>query len=1561
MADAFRGLTIKIGADDRKLQSALSSISRSASAAQKQLSMMQKGLRADSTNANMLAGAFELARDKAMLTARAARTVQIAIEQSSGKMVEFSAASGLGKKSIEQIATSTRDVYATTQKLTAQRTKTNAELQQIWDKVAKIYADENNISVKSEEVAKHMRTLKSNISGVGDAAKKARAEVKSLVFKAAAKTDIGDVFGLTNKNTFAKGNELWSVFTRLRKESKALQQDLEALEAAEGFRAMQYKFAAVQAELREAAAQAVRFRTELQKTGYGAFSETINQAKKLDSVIEASTSDARAMREVLSVMPRNIEAIKASWRTAKAEEDSLNQKLARMKSLVSQIAKSEGFDKTALNVKNVYAETVKATSAMEKLEVAEKNAQARLENWEQTLKDMQKNPYKKWEYSLEQVENEIKKTKNEMSQLKAKMLEADAALEKANLAEEFVKAKNEVLRLESALVKLKERASIITALGNFGRQIRSAGYGLYSTITPAITIMGRYAIQAANDIDASYRNMRKTVNGTEEEFEHLRDAALKFSQTHVTTADTILEIEALGGQLGIQASNLEAFAEVVSNLDIATDIDSESLATYIGQLSNIMNDMKIHKNDPEEYRKAITSFSDALVRLGNNSAAQESNIMKVMMRIASMGTISGFTTPELLAIADAVAATGQGAEAAGTAISKTFSNIEAAVGAGGKSLQGFADVAGMSAEEFAESWSTSPIEAFTAFIGGLKRIDEEGGSVDQTLAQLKISSVRQKQALLGLTQTYDVLTGSLQMANDAWDGLSTTMADGSIEKAGDAAREAQRKSEGFSGELQMMKNNAVLLAQELADGALPFIKLLGENFKNLASAFSALPEGTKTFTVGLLGIAATIGPVFVGLGAVLSSLIPIKSALMVVPNLFLKAAAALNAMNVSTAFGIKANLGFQKVLTALSHPGVLIGIAAIGTAFALIADEVKKAMERQENYRKSTDKLKDAVTRTIPVYGKLRSEIGSLGVKVASVKKSNDELFESIAKTADKIEERNKGAQSEIDILQQAENAIKDYMNQTGLSAQQQGELRAAVDIVNEKLGTEYKVVDGLNGKIADGNGVMLETADVIAQYIEARQKQVKMDALAADAEDLLEAKSEAYATYVSKLNEATEAEKHRYEGADAAEKAAFQDAANNAQKSADEAKAAYDAIDTELNSVYSAMGDAANATKEANQTIGQMANYSTEFRTAFESTFGESDRPWTEYFDSFRDSLNAANLDTKTFNSLTAEQIAQMAVTWKESGGDISATLASVGLEVRTLSNAFTTEFQNAGMSFKTLAEGLGVSVDELASSLSGAGISAQNMATVSETSLNEMVAAADGDINKFIELLLQADGIQVTSTVEANTEPAQEEIAATAQMAEQYGDSEESTTLDADNTDAMESFDETESEADSWDGSTYTATADLDTSPAWNKLGSLRSSLEDYANSTYSATVTSSENAMGGIFRAGIIPAHAAGGINGIVTRPTLTNVGLTGEAGDEAILHMRHAGGAIIPLSNRQHVRPFARAVASEMGYGGGSTTVYNINLSDFAINDDAEIRSATRDYLGVLLRKGAMNVG
>lgn len=81
------------------------------------------------------------------------------------------------------------------------------------------------------------------------------------------------------------------------------------------------------------------------------------------------------------------------------------------------------------------------------------------------------------------------------------------------------------------------------------------------------------------------------------------------------------------------------------------------------------------------------------------------------------------------------------------------------------------------------------------------------------------------------------------------------------------------------------------------------------------------------------------------------------------------------------------------------------------------------------------------------------------------------------------------------------------------------------------------------------------------------------------------------------------------------------------------------------------------------------------------------------------------------------------------------------------------------------------------------------------------------------------------------------------------------------------------------------------------------------------------------GRVYRYSMVPTYAAAG--GIATHATF---GIWGEAGDEAL----------IPLSNRNRVRPFAQAVAAEIGSSKGDITITGNNF--YIRNDDDITRLA-----------------
>ena len=1555
MADAFKGLTIRLGADVRPLNSALSSVNKSASAAQKQLNALSRALKGDAQNAALLGSRAELVEDKMKLMARSANLVGIAIRQAGQEQVSFSSSIGIASGKMSVVAKNVKDVFSQTQRLRAEETHINAELQHIYDAAKKVYAQTllQQKAVKTADEAtvaadKHIKSLQRHLTEGGDAAEKARSEMYKLLQAASKTKEVIAAFNLDKASSAS--SRLWYDWVKLREASKRVGQDLKTINGVQGFRVMMVQAQVMRSELKQVAREAVSAKTALYAlSASNGLAKSVERVRSLDNVLESVTNDAREMREVMKAIPYNLDAATERARAMKAQEEVLVEKTKKIQAVLTEIRSNPAFNEQKARTMNAAYAVDRLEDEYASLEADMKMAEAKQESLTEEMKEFGRTKILAPGRSMKQLKEEIRQTEARMTELRSKIAAVDGKLQDAAMYQEFQKMHRELLKVSADLTTLQAKASVFSRINNAAlaatRALRTMGYGLYSTITPALMMAGRYAIQAAKDIDSAYRDMRKTVNGTEEQFEHLRQAALEFSTTHVTSAQQILEIESVGGQLGIAAENLEGFSRVVSNLDIATNMDAETIAENLGQLSNIMWDIKKHKDDPVAYQQAITSFSDSLVRLGNNSAAQEDKIMKVMMRIASLGSISHFTTDQLLAISTAIAATGQGAEAAGTAVARTFSQIENAVGVGGETLQQWANVAQMSAADFAEAWNNDPIRAFQAFINGLKAIDDAGGSVDNTLRGLKINSVRQKQALEGLTTTTDVLAESLRMSADAWNGEATYI-HGAFEKAGDAAREAERKSEGFSGTLGKMTNNAKYLAMELATGAEPILKNLGDAFLSLKDTISGMSQESKTNIIMLATGIAALGPAAVGLGAVTNVFAQFigflgKQAKM---QLFTNGLFAINSgVHGVAAAGINASsaLGkFSAAISGLTLGKTLVGIAAI----ASLAEILKTVYDRFMTTKKATTEFSDAIGY-MPSIGHTWERVVALSDGMADLSVNMYDVIKRNAELADSIKSKNREAQTEIDLLEDARDTISQYNGKANLSAAELGKLQAAIDLVNEKCKTQYQLVDGVNGVIRDENGALVESVDSIYKYIRAKQLQVEAEAAEANYNaareqhlENIKALASAQRDYDLALDEMQDPAKYGMSAENAA--AHFRSAQEN------------------LSAATQMSENTSKVMERSAARLGQITSGQSFLNSNWEGTFNAYFEDAGEAFEDFCTAVNDAGVSIEDLNNLSLEQILSIASGWRDGTHTITSLLDEAGLKVNSFYSVVENAMAAAGLDMESFANSFGISATDFIRYLQSMGVSASDMANALNGDFAGLLEQSGGNLDTLIQLIIKLN--ETPAEVKIDTSQADAALDGVESEGEAYAEEDYEAEASLDASDAEDEWNDLGDTADSYDGSTYTATADLDTSAAVTKLDSLMQRLRDYANTHVEASASVTENAAGGIYRYGI-PANASGGINGIITRATLTNVGWVGENGDEALFHMRHAGGAIIPLSNRQHVRPFAQAVAAEMypytGYQ-KPTTEYNIYFDNARLNDDAGIRNAAMGLLYELSLKGAI---
>lgn len=363
----------------------------------------------------------------------------------------------------------------------------------------------------------------------------------------------------------------------------------------------------------------------------------------------------------------------------------------------------------------------------------------------------------------------------------------------------------------------------------FGTSLTAAGAGL--------TAMTVGAVKAAIDWETAWAGVQKTNDGTAEQMQRLEEDLRNLATTLPATHEEIAAVAEAAGQLGVGVDDVAEFTETMINLGETTNLSADEAATALARFSNITG----------------TSFSDvdklgsALVGLGNNFATTESEILHMAQRLAAAGTQAGLSEGEIMGLATAMSSVGIEAEAGGTAIMQTFNNIDSAVRQGGDALDGWAELAGTTASEFAEAWRNDPAQAVDLVVQGLARVDQSGGDVAGTLEELGVTGIRQADVLRRLASASEIAGDAMAMGNEEF------------ERNGALSEEAAVRYETAAAQIQVAWNNIVDAAITAGSSIAPVVGDIAEGIGDLAGWFADLPEpvlGAATAFAGVAGPAA---------------------------------------------------------------------------------------------------------------------------------------------------------------------------------------------------------------------------------------------------------------------------------------------------------------------------------------------------------------------------------------------------------------------------------------------------------------------------------------------------------------------------------------------------------------------------------------------------------------------------------------------------------------------------------------------------------------------------------
>ena len=614
--------------------------------------------------------------------------------------------------------------------------------------------------------------------------------------------------------------------------------------------------------------------------------------------------------------------------------------------------------------------------------------------------------------------------------------------ELAGMSKKFISTNETLLRLYDTLGKVSSKAE------RFASTVKPLSMLSFAGIAAAT--------KTAIEFEDAWTGVTKTVNGTPQQFEKINAGLKDLAQNTSSTYQDIAHYAELAGQMGIPTDSIVGFTKTITQLGDTTNLVGEEAAQSIAKFSNVM---------VSQSKKTNTYYSrlgSTIVDLGNKFSTTESDIMDMATRLGVAGKMVGFNSNQVLGLSTALSSLGIEAAAGGSSVSKMLKTIDLSVSTGDKKLQKFAEVSGMTSQQFQKAWGEDAAGTFLKFVQGIGK----SADVTKTLNDLGITEVRQAQAMGALAQSSDVLASALNVSKNAWND-NTAM-----------ANEAEKRYATLKSQLSQTWEAIKQAGNELGQAFTPTLTDLLKIVKKAANAFSDLDEGTQQTIAKMLLLTAAAYPTAKGVSKV-------AGATQGAIKFFTKAHPSLQ--KVADGFGITAKegeLASTSIISlgkgfVLTHPAITAVTVALGAFAGAVVWADKKRKEAMETANKELAYKDTDYAVTLKV-------IDGYDKYAKSMTKTKNSMGEIVTQYT----QNNKTASH---LMQ----TIEDLNAKESLNATQKTMLAEAVRELNQlypDLGVE---IDENTGKLNLNEDANYKSIDAIKERITQIQEEAKQEALA--------------------------------------------------------------------------------------------------------------------------------------------------------------------------------------------------------------------------------------------------------------------------------------------------------------------------------------------------------------------------------------------------------------------------------------------------------------------------------
>lgn len=454
----------------------------------------------------------------------------------------------------------------------------------------------------------------------------------------------------------------------------------------------------------------------------------------------------------------------------------------------------------------------------------------------------------------------------QVASYKAALTAAKPSIQAAEALRQQVAAEKQVIAQQRA-VEAADRARAKQAKDANDRTItlRYALYDVGNTAQQASQSLLKFAssvLEAQVAQQQAFSQVEKTLVGsaTTDQLDKLKQQLIDLSTTIPVSFSEISKIAMLGSQLGIASEDIASFTETVSKFSAITGMSVEETAMGFGKIANLLG------ISASQYE----SLGAAIAKVGVSSAATEQQIINTAGQIGAVAKAAGMSNSEVIGLSASLASLKIAPEEARGVLVQTFHQMDAAartfnagIGMGGERLRIFADIAGVSSQEFATSWGDKTnggaSKIWEKFVRGLGSKD-----ISRSLAQIGLDGVRTSKGLTALAKSADSVfgpNGTLALAKEA--GAAGSFLNESFATIVD----------NLASKISMLQNSFENLFASVA-GNSALIDIVGfiiDSIKNLNVALTNLANKNQLVS-GILAVGIALSAIAGGALAIVATL-----------------------------------------------------------------------------------------------------------------------------------------------------------------------------------------------------------------------------------------------------------------------------------------------------------------------------------------------------------------------------------------------------------------------------------------------------------------------------------------------------------------------------------------------------------------------------------------------------------------------------------------------------------------------------------------------------------------